>query len=167
MARAVIKTTQIIGVNGGTLFDDISTMIQDMLKTYNTPVETKNDLPNNDTIGSIRLVENEGKYYLFKNINGHNVWEAIKDLVSQSRESVIGLIDGQTVINTALNVGGIDGIINLDTVKISINGQDQYKGRDYTLQVDTEDKMVITWISNDFDLEATDEFVVAYDILTQ
>jgi hypothetical protein len=161
MSRQVVKADQIKGTYGVSLLDDIK-FIVDKAMNYDKPVQTVDDLPLTDNqIGDVRLVMGEGKFYQWDGTK----WGPTKEVHTESRQLDVTITeDGQSSITLNVPVGVVNGIANINTIQLNINGMLQNKDTDYTLAIQNSN-VVITWTSNDFLLETTDNVQVVYDIL--
>ena len=160
--RQTVKAVQIKGTHGESLEDDILYII-DKATNYDKPVQTEADLPITDNQdGDIRLVMGEGRFYRWNNNN----WEPTKDAITESRQiELVVASNNQLIFNTNIPVGVLNGIANIETVQLLVNGIMQSKGNDFLVEISGDQKLKITWISNDFLLETTDSVLVVYDIL--
>jgi hypothetical protein len=161
MPRQIVKTNQIKGIYGESLYDDINIMV-DKAMNYDKPVQTVDDLPlTGNQEGDVRLVMGEGKFYKWDGTS----WNPTKDIHTESRSlDVMITQDGQTKILINYPIGIVNGIASLNTIQLVVNGMLQKIGIDFSVSVENN-IAVITWTSTDFQLETTDSVQVVYDIL--
>lgn len=170
--RMQIKADQIKGVHGGSLYDDIDRLIHQTVSSYSSSVQNISDLLLTDPIGTIRFVNNEGRYYELKSslVNNQEIktWEPLKDLKIESKILVLNVEnDNQTIFNTNLDIGVINGILNIDSVSIIVNGITYVKDICFNALISQNNKLIIEWKSTDFSLDTTDDVQLCYDMLTQ
>lgn len=166
MGRQLLKNNQVTGVDNPTLQEDLVNILS-KTKYYNEPVNTKADLPpSNNVDGEIRLVMDEDALYVWHApVNG---WRSKTNLSTERRmTNVLILADDQTNFATAINVGVADGIADLKSIILIVNGLTQYPDTDFTVSVDSQvpPKLQIAWTSHDFKLEKDDMVAILYDIL--
>lgn len=166
MGRQLLKSNQVTGVNNPTLQEDLVQLLG-KAKYYNLPVATSADLPlTNNVDGEIRLVMDEDALYVW-----HDLIKAWRKKLQVSTEkrmtNVVVSSDGQTVFYTNLLVGVADGIADLDSISLVINGLMQYPVEDFSVSMDNQlpARLVIEWKSKDFQLEKDDIVAILYDIL--
>lgn len=159
-----LRQKQIRGQLNETLEEDIK-QLHDSSQFYDTPVKTKSELPlEGNSDGDMRVVLDEDSIYTWD--EDTHTWLTKYDYYTNSisLDLVINQ-DSQSIINTGIKVGVVNGMVSETTVKLSVNGILQKEVRDYIVKIDTDSNCVIEWKSRDFQLEISDTITMSYDIL--
>jgi hypothetical protein len=167
MGKQLLHANQITGILKANLQEELVSIL-DRTKYFNTPVATKTDLPVSDTNidGEMRLVLDEDTIYVWHaSVSG---WRRKQYVSTERRMTLMPVVNNtQTDFPTQIGIGVADGVIDLNTVGLMINGQWQHPTTDYIPEEDENNpgKMLIKWVSNDFKLEVDDVIYIIYDIL--
>lgn len=159
-----LRQTQVRGINGGTLEDDINNL-GSKTKTYDPPVATKSDLPlvGNDN-GDVRVVIDENKVYIWNEKSQQ--WLGSNDTYTETTTLMIRIsADDQKEIETGIRVGAIGGMLTTSCIQLFVNGMIQKPDIDYVVKIDNVFNAMIEWTSRDFPLEISDTITMSYDKL--
>lgn len=165
MSRQLLKGNQIEGIHYETMREDMEALIA-QVQSFRAPVKTAANLPPMGMKdGDLIFVLDEDIFYFWD--APQNVWIPMRNKRTERVRKEIELVNSvNTDIYTGILYGSAGNVTDLESVAIEVNGMDQIKNRDYLVTVDYNEpqQVVITWISPDFPLEASDVVSITYDV---
>lgn len=161
-----INANQVKGVVSESLHTDLSN-IYGQIGSYKAPVSDKSKLPtmgNKD--GDMILSLKDDIIYIWDEPTKE--WKPQQDLLTETIKSKILIeSDNQTNFDTKFVVGVVNGISSLNSVHLEVNGVSQTKDIDFDLGLSGSNPktLLITWKSQDFQLDKTDQLTMVFDMI--
>ena len=165
MANMQIRNNQVKGVEGASIGEDISNILN-RLSHKSSILDTKDLLPMTGNYdGDMRLVLTGRILYMWDVETLE--WINIGSISSVQLFKILKVLaEGDVLINTELTEGEGLGDTPTSSIVVYVNKVLQVREVDYSVETNQTNVIYIRWISTDFDLDPTDDILVFYTLIS-